>query len=205
MKIIELTQGKFAKVDDEDYEYLNQWKWCANESAPGMHYAVRNACITIDYKKGYKGYKMHRVIMQITDPKTFVDHINGDTLNNQRYNLRVCSCSQNSANRKSVKNKTLVYIGVCKVKHKGLLYWRGSVKSKGKNYMKNCKTEIEAAIWYNKKATELHGEFARLNTIEYKSTEINYITIDELLWMEKEFLSNKSKQNGDKSERLYTN
>jgi hypothetical protein len=76
MKKIKLTQGKFALVDDKDFDYLNQFKWCYSHG-----YATRN-----DYPNSKKIY-MHRVINQT--PKGFeTDHINRDKLDNQRKNLR---------------------------------------------------------------------------------------------------------------------
>lgn len=83
MKKIKLTQGKFALVDDEDFDWLNQWKWHYDGS-----YAAHKAS-----KKVY----MHRLINK-TLSGFQTDHINRDKLDNQRNNLRTVSSSQNSLN-----------------------------------------------------------------------------------------------------------
>ena len=94
MKKIKLTKGKFAKVDDEDYEYLNQWKWYASHSPSGnIWYAQRSA-----YNDGKRRtIKMHRLIMDANN-KNVVDHIDGDGLNNCKSNLRECSQRENVIN-----------------------------------------------------------------------------------------------------------
>jgi hypothetical protein len=91
MKKIKLTQGQFAKVDDEDYDWLNQWKWCAQYNPKTKsYYAVRSV------KEGVK--IMSRVIMG--EPKgKLVDHEDHDTLNNKKNNLRVATRSQNGMNQ----------------------------------------------------------------------------------------------------------
>lgn len=89
MKYVELTQGKVALVDDEDYEYLSQWKWCATKSRH-CYYAERR-------EKG-KHIKMHRILMGV-ESGVLVDHINGEGLDNQKHNLRPATQSQNAFNR----------------------------------------------------------------------------------------------------------
>src|SRR5690349_18607697 len=99
MKLISLTQNKFAQVDDEDYDFLMQWRWYAIKATKEElnFYAVT----TINQGRGkrQKMIQMHRLLMSLTDPKIIVDHKDGDGLNNQRNNLRLCSFSQNSANK----------------------------------------------------------------------------------------------------------
>lgn len=87
MKRIKLTQGKYALVDDADFEWLNQWKWYAM-NLHGFWYAA-----TWIQKNVY----MHRLILDAPKGKD-VDHINHDTLNNQRQNIRVCTHQQNTQN-----------------------------------------------------------------------------------------------------------
>jgi len=104
-KLIELTQEKFAIVDDEDYEYLMQHKW---------HYSMgyASAEIYISPTKR-KRLKMHRVIMKPPD-HLVVDHINHDTLDNRKENLRICTKQQNEMNQKIRINKESKYKGVNK-------------------------------------------------------------------------------------------
>jgi len=83
MKLIPLTQGKFAQVDDEDFEWLNQWKWYAAKKG-NIYCAQRN--IKINGKHTAIG--MHNFILN-SPPKTQIEHMDGCGLNNQRFNLRV--------------------------------------------------------------------------------------------------------------------
>jgi hypothetical protein len=114
MKLIPLTQGQFAKVDDEDYDDLSRYKWCARFDKDIQSFYAEGYFGVVDGK--YKHQSMHRRIMQT--PKGMVcDHIDHDTLNNQKSNLRNVTPSQNSMNRKSANkgNKT----GVCGVTIRG--------------------------------------------------------------------------------------
>lgn len=161
MKQLALTQGRVALVDDSDYEYLNQWRWYAlfNACANGF-YAVRSSR-TNDKRKTIL---MHRDIMGISDPKMQVDHINHDTLNNQRNNIRIATCSENNANRKPGKNSSSKYKGVSW--NKNANKWGASIEKMYKKvHLGYFINEIDAALVYNKKATELFGEFANLNKI----------------------------------------
>lgn len=92
-KLIPLSQGKFAIVDDEDFDFLSQWKWYAHKR-PCTFYAERTQII------GGKKVKfwMHRLIMATPDG-LFVDHIDGNGLNNTRANLRNVLHKQNMVNR----------------------------------------------------------------------------------------------------------
>lgn len=164
MKEIKLNQkskksklyGLITMVDDEDFEYLNQWKWYASKRKHTF-YVMRN----IRIENGKKtSILMHR---QIINPENGleVDHIDRNGLNNQKINLRKCTRLENSLNRGSDKNSTSKYKGVSCNKSKG---WTAYIKigEKRKN-IGSFKTEIEAAIAYDIKAKELHGQFAGLN------------------------------------------
>src|SRR5690348_17197510 len=106
MKEIPLTQGKVALVDDEDFDFLNQWKWHAVKWKNGF-YARRN--LKIDGVM--KNIMMHRVIMEMEKyPDLLIDHENGDTLDNQRKNLRKTDYKGNSANRFVAKNASSKYL-----------------------------------------------------------------------------------------------
>jgi HNH endonuclease len=125
MKIIPLTRGQVAKVDDEDYEYLSQWKWCATKGNAG-YYAKRAI------RKGGKpaDLLMARFIVGVTDSKIFVDHRNNDTLDNTRNNLRVCSNAENTCNRRSAKSSTSKYLGVSFFKQ--MRKWKAQIQKQGK-------------------------------------------------------------------------
>lgn len=162
MKQIPLTQGQFALVDDEDYQWLNQWKWQAQKGKTTF-YAVRT-----DYSRGKKFKRllyMHCEILDISNEENLHgDHKDRNGLNNQRSNLRIATSSQNNCNRLSLKNVTSEYKGVGW--HKSTNKWCAYIgKGKDQFWLGLFDTEIEAAIAYNKKATQLHGEFAILNLI----------------------------------------
>ena len=159
MKRIKLTQGKFALVSDEDYEYLNQWKWFAHKGYTTF-YAIRHS-LTINKKRTL--IYMHRVIaerMGIKNP----DHIDRNGLNNQRNNLRDSTRSQNNANRGLNKNNTSGYKGVCWNKQKQK--WHARIRVNYKYVQLGLFDNIkDAARAYNKAALKYFGEFAWLNPI----------------------------------------
>ena len=106
MQKILLARGKVALVDDRDYGYLMQWKWYAHKSYDAF-YVRRN--IPVNGKE--KDKRMHRIIMCV--PKgMFVDHINHNTLDNRRENLRICTQSQNSHNAVLSTRNSSGYKGV---------------------------------------------------------------------------------------------
>ena len=104
MKHIPLTRGKFAIVDDEDYYILSRVKWNCDR-ARGRFYAI------MSQKRNGKWVRMHNVILW-KPSHLFVDHINGDGLDNRRSNLRVVTHQQNMWNRKVNKNNKSGYTGV---------------------------------------------------------------------------------------------
>lgn len=155
MRYINLTQGKRAIVDDEDYELLCKHKWYYD-----LGYAKRN--IVVGGKRNL--LRMHREILNAPDGLS-IDHINGDGLDNRRENLRACTTSENQRNRGEQRNGTSGFKGVSwRKKDKG---WRAQLWHLGKAIWLGCyKTKEEAALAYNKKAIELHGDFAKLNVVE---------------------------------------
>lgn len=155
MKEIKLTQGKVALVDDEDYEYLNQFKWCAHKEC-NTYYAVRNAK---NNGKWFTQY-MHNLIIGIIG----VDHKNHEGLDNQKHNLRIANKSQNAMNNRPLENMTSKYKGVSWFKERNK--WRCTITPSGKSvHIGYFIDEVEAAKAYNEKAKELFGEFANLNII----------------------------------------
>lgn len=161
MKEISLNKGRVALVDDNMFDYLNQWKWYAWKWGYSF-YAIRNIPATNSQPR--TSVKMHRIIMQIDDRKTHIDHIDQNGLNNQINNLRTCSRSQNMANRKSRKNSTSKYLGVSFNKQKNK--WVAQIGKNGKIYHIGVfYSEKEAAQAYNLKANEVHGAFANINNV----------------------------------------
>lgn len=159
MKTIDLTQGKVAIVDDDDFEELSKYKWYANK-IKGVHYAMRNS--PTDTRK-YIKLLMHRSIMEARKEQQ-VDHINGNRLDNRKVNLRLCNNAENSWNRQRGR-------GLSKYKgiyfHKPTQKWLARIMRNGHHYHIGLyKTEEEAARAYDRKARVLFGDFAYLNFTE---------------------------------------
>lgn len=164
MKFIPLSQGKFAKVDDEDFEELNKFKWCAHQDKDKITwYAERS-----QRKDGVTiFFKMHRVIMN-TPKGMLVDHKNNDGLDNTRENLRNCTHSENSKNRRRNKKGSSKYLGVhFRLAHGKNPYYEAHIIANGKpTHIGGSVNEKVAAQMYNDAAIKYHGEFARLNVID---------------------------------------
>lgn len=156
---IPLTQGYFATVDDEDFEYLSQWSWYVVKKSRNF-YAVRGVLS----KGKRKTIFMHREIMEC-DPNEIIDHINQNGLDNRKSNLRKCNKSQNSMNTK--KRETSKYKGVYKDKGPGRIkrYKAHIHVNKKRICLGIFLTAEEAAIAYNDAALKYHGEFACLNQL----------------------------------------
>jgi len=159
MKQIQLTKGKVAMVDDSDFEELNRFKWCAIEQK-GVFRAMRKCRCPFGGK--YHAIYMHRQIMS-TPCGMETDHRNGDSLNNRRSNLRICTHTQNLQNqRRDPKKSSSCFKGVHRTKLTGK--WQAYITQNGKRiHLGHFNNEIEAAKTYDAKAKELFGEFACLN------------------------------------------
>lgn len=173
MKLIKLNKGKFAQVDDEDYEYLNQFKWHYSEGRGGSTgYAKRG--VNLGNKKT-ETISMHRIILGLKKHDGKIpDHIDGDGLNNQKVNLRIATIRQNGMNRKSWGASK--YLGVFLIRRKpknGIIFkpvWVAQIKLENKRkslgqFPYTDEGEIAAAIAYNNAAIKRDPEFARLNII----------------------------------------
>ena len=162
MREIKLTQGLFAKVDDEDYEWLNQWKWCAHKCR-NTFYAVR----TVFINGRQTTLQMHGLIMGDNPLRLMIDHNDGDGSNNQKLNLQFCTNQENGMNRKKSKNCSSKYMGVRwnKLRQK----WEVYIQVYGKyKYLGLFGIEEDAARAYDKAAVERNPNFKRLNFPENK-------------------------------------
>jgi len=156
MKEIQLTQGKVAFVDD-DYESLSKHKWCADKGSYAF-YAVRNCRCTLGGKR--HSVRMHRQLMG-TPLGMETDHQDGNGLNNQRYNLRVCTKAENQYNQRC-RTGSNKFKGVSWYKQTNK--WQAQIMIEGKNVsLGYFDSEIEAAKKYDEAALRLFGEFAFLN------------------------------------------
>ncbi len=162
MKRIPLTQGKYALVDDEDYERLMAMgKWFAIKHHSGSFYAGRRSSDKSSQTIKY----MHRFILGLNDANVLVDHIDGNGLNNVRKNIRACTSGENTKNQKLRKNNSSGFKGVYWDKPAGK--WRVQIKGKWNKriHLGYFYCRIEAARAYNAAAIIHHCEFARLNEI----------------------------------------
>ena len=156
MKKIPLTQGKFALVDDADFDRLTRWKWFFSTKG----YAVRN------FRKDGKMFVvgMHREILSLKKGE-IGDHMNHNKLDNQRENLRKCTNRENCFNQRKSKAN-------CSSRYKGVSYdrrnqkWRAYIqKSKKLTSLGSYHDEKEAAIAYNEAAKTMFGAYAYVNAV----------------------------------------
>src|SRR3990167_8684300 len=132
MKKIELTKGQYALVDDKDFKVLSQHKWHCSFYG----YAARRDSGKIVY--------MHSVILPAQEGMR-VDHINRNSLDNRRENLRVCTHRQNLWNRPKSENNTSGFKGVSWEKRRNK--WRASICKNYKQYsLGEFFTKEEAAL-----------------------------------------------------------
>lgn len=155
MKEIPLTQNKVTIVDDSNFDFLNKWKWYFQG-----RYAAREARTS---DGGVKKIYLHRLVLNTPDGVA-TDHINGNTLDNRRENLRTCSKKENLRNRGKQKNNVSGYKGVYRHRDGA---WVAKIQVDGKHRaLGSFKTKEEAAFVYNNAAKKYFGEFAYLNELK---------------------------------------
>ena len=161
MKILVLKNATVL-IDDEDFEWARQWLW---RYGPHNKYVCRS-----EYFKELKrsvSYYLHREILKRMGPADFEqsDHINRNSLDNRRCNLRVSTAQQNSCNRGLRSENKSGYKGVYwnRLEEK----WHAQLTTKGiKKQLGFHDTPEAAARAYNEAAKKHHGEFAFLNEIK---------------------------------------
>ena len=106
---IPLTQNQVALIDDEDFELVSQYTWYAGWDSHTKSYY---ACTKIKKETGgHTLLQMHRLIMNAQKGEQ-VDHINHNTLDNRKSELRICNASENQHNQGKYSNNTSGYKGV---------------------------------------------------------------------------------------------
>lgn len=143
------TKGEEFYFDLEDYEKIKNYCWYVNHG-----YVVTDV-------KG-KLIQMHRLVMNCPNDKC-VDHMNHNTEDNRKENLRICTNHENSLNtQKQNRQTSSKYKGVCFDKKSNK--WRAIIAYEGKQkYLGIFENEKDAAIEYNKYAIEIFGEYANIN------------------------------------------
>jgi len=149
---LQLTQGKFAYIDDCD-AHLADYNWCFMK-AKKTGYAIK----ALPAKDGkHKNVLLHHLIIGHPLNKMQVDHIDGDGLNNIRKNLRIVTNRRNSSNKKCHREDGKL-VGAHFVKDKRYKYkkWKSEIKIGGKEiFLGYFKTEEEAANAYQKAAEKV--------------------------------------------------
>ena len=158
MKEIPLGQsGFFAKVDDEDFRWLSLFPWRLQVSGMGQMTAAFGRRISGKMTM----FLMHRMILGITNSKVQVDHINGDSLDNRRTNLRICNNQQNNFNKGRRKDNTSGSTGVRW--HKQAQKWHARISLNGRETSLGLFDSKEDAIAARLDAViQHHGDFAHI-------------------------------------------
>lgn len=161
---IELTQGYSASIDEEDSELVSGYSWCVLKNKHNTYAKTTTNDKTV---------LLHRLIAHASDIEE-VDHIDGDGLNNQRGNLRICTSVQNKHNTKVRCDNALGYRGVYYNKREDKYYAQIKPPEELRVFIGSFDTPEEAALAYNKAAFDFFGEFARCNVIRAAGGTTSY-------------------------------
>lgn len=153
--LLDISSKKYpiatALIDDDDWDKVRGYEW-----------RVMKTKYT-NYVQAKGGVLLHRIVMDAKKGE-FVDHINGNGLDCRKSNMRLCTQSQNNANRRRHGQFKSKYFGVYWDNHRG--GWRATItKDKKSRKSPRMKSELDAAKQYNEWAIEAHGEFAKLNPL----------------------------------------
>lgn len=153
MKEIQLKDNVVTLVDDDLYEYLLQFRWRYSKRTHGGW--------SIGCMENGKAILMHRLVINAPDG-AYVDHIDGNSLNNTRENLRLCTIAQNAMNRPMQANNKTGYKGVAFSNREQR--FRAMIQFNGKRihigYFKDAEAAARA---YDNAAKKYFGEFAWIN------------------------------------------
>jgi hypothetical protein len=155
-RIVPLTQGQVAIIDAEDFARISAIKWCAEFRAKiGTFYATHSRATD---NKRRTTLLMHRFLLDVHDRNQLVDHINHDTLDNRRRNLRVVSYSQSLMNRRVPRNNVNGVTGITFQGDRGK--FRARIYISGKCLHLGYFRTIEEAARVREEAERKHyGEF----------------------------------------------
>lgn len=165
-KEIPLTNGMVALVDDEDYDRLARYRWYPRKGRRGAFYAFRMEYIPRQHPDGEASAICRQMQRDVLDPDMTLprhiisDHINHETLDNRKSNLRLVDNRTSVLNRRTFLSNKIGYRGV--TFHKGRYHAR--IRSLGRLYYGGGHDSAEfAAAAYNALALQHHGEHAQLN------------------------------------------
>lgn len=154
MQTVLLTKNQMVLIDDDDFEKIKYYSWYASYNTKLRGYY---AMTQIKNKTIY----MHRLIMGFPD-NLDIDHINKNTLDNRKENLRICTRSQNQCNRPKASHNKSGYKGVWYDKPRQK--WHAEIQfNNKKKHLGRFETAEEAALYRDAVALQLHGEFVHLN------------------------------------------
>ena len=161
MKMISLTRGMVTVVDDDDYETMSCLRWGAGGGNRGRWYAAS--------RRNGRTIYLHRLLMDAREGQE-VDHIDGNSLNNQRANLRFATRSQQNMNSKPRQNKKYsrykgVYWVPARPENRSPARWVWELTDAGVRVRGHALTEEAAALKYNEAALQHFGAFARPNEL----------------------------------------
>ena len=178
-KVIYLTKGYQTIVDNDDYEELMQFKWNTSQHSDSLVYAKRGVTINNKYFNIY----MHRQIMGLTplsSKKIVVDHIDNNSLNNRKDNLRLVTQKQNMRNPNN-KNHRGKKVGVTQCGNK----WRTRITINSKSIHLGLFIDEDDAIKARKKAEEFYNKYPDEQALRDYPVHIDDIYYDEKMRKQK--------------------
>lgn len=162
------TNGYQFIISEQDIEFVDNKSWFA-QGRPDFMYV---ATIIKEGEKRKIKY-LHRLLFNLSDRKVFIDHINHNTLDNRRENLRLSNNKLNQVNKYKKPNCSSKYIGVTKNKYNT---WNASIRNNKIRIKLGCfKTEEAAALAYNEASIKINGNHAVLNILSKTPEEIKEI------------------------------
>jgi hypothetical protein len=153
------NKGLHVTIVDECDSDLSQLNWHIKTNTDYQLYAIRKPSLENNFRWMHRCI-LERVLGRALTKDELVDHINSDTLDNRRENLRVATQSQNQSNRGKQSNNTSGFKGVCW--SSSSKKWLAAIRVNGKRYhLGLANTPEEAHELYKKACLEFFGEFSR--------------------------------------------